>query len=88
MRLTASFCSNPRITYRGDTRYLAFGYGYSIYRQQGDQWVAAAGLVSEMNNNQRSWFIWRDENGDGKVEPKEYRGNPTAPPKGIASLPR
>jgi hypothetical protein len=73
---------NPRITYRGDTRYLAFGYGYSIYRQQGDQWIAAAGLVSEKNNNQRSWFIWRDENGDGKVEPEEYRGNLTTPPKG------
>lgn len=72
----------PKVVYHGENPYLTSGYTYSIYRLQNGNWVPSAGLVSEVTHGRRQWFVWRDVNGNGKVEPEEYRGNPTAPPKG------
>ena len=72
----------PKLLYRGDTRYLAFGRGYVIFREDKDRWVAAAGLIEEKAAKKNRWYVWRDENGDGQTQTGEYRSHPTSPPRG------
>ena len=72
----------PRLLYRGDTRYLAFGRGYVIFREADDRWLPSAAIINRTENNKRQSWMWRDANGDGRVQDDEYKSAPMTPPPG------
>ena len=73
----------PRVIYRGDDAYIAFGRGYVLYHLEGDRLRAcAAHLVDRTDPDHWVHYLWRDLNGDGAVEPNEYRPFMTNPPPG------
>jgi hypothetical protein len=72
----------PKMFYRGDTRYLAWSRGHFIYRESGKHWLPSAALLSEGVGKERTYYMWYDANGDGKVQDEEYRAFPTEPPRG------
>ncbi len=72
----------PRIIYRGDDVYLAYGRGYMLYHLEGDRWRACAGLLSQHVGEENRYYLWRDLNADGQVESDEYIPFPTTPPPG------
>ncbi len=73
----------PRLIYRGDDAYLVFGRGYVVYHLEGDRLRACAALLVEHSDADHSQgYLWRDRNGDGRVEPDEYRPYAIDCPKG------
>ncbi len=76
------FSFYPHIVYTAGNEYLASAYNYMIYRFAGKRWIPSAGLVGEAAGNKTNWFVWRDVNGDGIIQPEEYKGSPTTPPPG------
>ncbi|HUU90162.1 MAG TPA: hypothetical protein VM238_03015 [Phycisphaerae bacterium] len=76
----------PSIIKANGQKFLCFAGGswngpHLLYRQQGNDWIPAAGVVEVADGGKVQSFWWHDANGDGKVQPEEYQGNP-------ASLPR
>lgn len=75
---------------RNGNKYLTFPYtaglqaqSTMIYKQEGANWRPCAGAVREdtgtKDKNQRpviNEFWWTDANGDGKLQPGEYKPNP------------
>ena len=73
----------PRLIYRGDEAYLVFARGYIVYHLEGDRLRACAGILSEQTgDNHSTEYLWRDLNGDGRVQPGEYHPYPTQTPPG------
>jgi len=73
----------PRLIYRGDEAYIAFGRGYVLYHLEGDRLRACAAILSERTDpDHATRYLWRDLNGDGLVEPNEYRPFATNSPQG------
>jgi hypothetical protein len=80
--------SFPKIVNTHGHKYLTFARtheadepcGYMIYRLDGDRFIPAAGLVRPapvVEHVEPSDFLWwNDANGDGKIDPPEYRGRP------------
>jgi hypothetical protein len=66
----------PQLIYRGDEAYLVFGRGYLVYHLEGDRLRACAALLVEHPDpdpDHAEFYLWRDRNGDGHVQPGEYR---------------
>jgi hypothetical protein len=72
----------PRVIYRGNDVYLAFWRGYAVYHLEGDHWRACAALLVEQVDGETRHYLWRDLNGDGRVQPDEYRPYRTDTPPG------
>jgi hypothetical protein len=73
----------PRVIYRGDDAYIAFGRGYAVYHLEGDRLRACAAVLTDRTDpDHAAYYIWRDLNGDGRVQPGEYRPYRTVPPPG------
>lgn len=72
----------PRMIYRGEQRYLAFGRGQFLYREDGNRWLPSAAILAQGTGNEKKHYIWNDANGDGKVQENEYVPYPTNPPPG------
>jgi len=81
-RFRAEHVGFPRMIYRGDTRYLAFGRGEFIYREEGDRWLASAAILTEGTGDKVRRYLWHDANGDGQVQEDEYLSALTNPPPG------
>lgn len=78
----------PSIIQANGQKFLCFAGGtwngpHLLYRQQGNDWIPSAGVVkvkgADGGKDQSFW--WHDANGDGKVQPEEYQGNPAKFPK-------
>lgn len=72
----------PRIVNRDGKKFLTFGRGYAVYRFDGDQLVASAAIIKDQPKGEKSptFFIWRDRNGDGKIDESEWRDQPLPSP--------
>jgi hypothetical protein len=76
--------ARPRVIYRGNEKYIAFQRGYAVFHLEGDRLRACAAILSEKSDPDHSTdFIWRDLNGDGRVQPNEYRPFATEVPSGV-----
>jgi hypothetical protein len=73
----------PRLVYRGDDAYLVFWRGYVAYHLEGDRLRACAAVLAEGAGDDQRDYFWRDLNGDGRVEPNEYRPYAMENPPGI-----
>ncbi len=73
----------PQVLHREGRMYLAFpggtdgGNKYAVYRQDGERLVPSAGIIRD---DKKQPFFWADSDGDGKVQPEEYRENPARLP--------
>ena len=62
---------------------------YAIYRLDGDRWKLAAGIVHPLDEKgakgkaAAQFFLWRDSNGDGKVQEAEFRDTPMTRPGNV-----
>ncbi len=57
---------------------------YAIYRLDGERWKLAAGIVQVARDKAPAQhFIWRDQDGDGKVQEAEFRDTPMTRPGNI-----
>lgn len=62
---------------------------YAIYRLDGDRWKLAAGIVHvaiekvAKEKSPAQFFLWRDQNGDGKVQEVEFRDTPMTRPGNV-----
>jgi hypothetical protein len=75
--------ASPRLIYRGNDAYLAFGRGYAVFHLEGDRLRACAAILADRDENGGvSHYLWRDLNGDGQVQADEYRPYATDPPPG------
>jgi hypothetical protein len=59
----------PRVIYRGNELYIAFGRGYVLYHMEGANLRACAAVLHAPGKD--GAFLWSDRNGDGRVEPGE-----------------
>ena len=76
--------ASPRLIYHGNDAYLAFGRGYAMYHLEGDRWRPCAAVLGDHNNDGvLCHYLWFDLNGDGQVQPDEYRPYITNTPPGI-----
>jgi len=77
----------PRIIYHGEDRYLAFSKGYVIYHDEGGHWRPCTAIFRQSTGarpGQFRYYLWRDLNGDGRVQENEYLPFEIAsPPPGL-----
>lgn len=72
----------PRVIHAGGRAYLGFmggahaGGTWMLYRFDGDKLVPASGTVKIDGQ----FFWWHDANGDGRLQPNEYKDNPNKGP--------
>jgi len=73
----------PQVIRRDGKAYVCFpggtdsGNKYAIYRFDGERLTPSAGII---DGDRKERFFWTDDNGDGRVQPDEYRTNPTRLP--------
>ncbi len=73
----------PKVIHRGGETYIAFGRGSVIYHLEGDRLRACfAVLVDRGDGDHPGYYLWRDRNGDGRVQEGEYRPFPARAPPG------
>ncbi len=75
----------PKMIYRGDNRYLAWGRGDFIYREAGDRWLPSAAIFTIGEGKDSKRYMWHDANGDGQVQEEEYKPYLSAVPNGAIS---
>jgi len=81
-KLTQSM-GRPQLIYHGADAYLVFGRGYVVYHLEGDRLRACAAILVEHSDaDHASCYLWRDRDGDGRVEKDEYRPFEIDPPPG------
>jgi hypothetical protein len=75
--------NRPTVIHRGADTYIAFGRGSVLYHLEGDRLRAcAAVLVDHTDADHSAYYLWSDRNGDGRVQPGEYRPFPAHAPPG------
>ena len=74
----------PRVIYRGDDAYIAFGRGYAVYHLEGDRLRACAAMLVEQDRR-RSFHLLsmaRSATATAASQPGEYRRFPAHTPPG------
>ena len=74
--------ASPRLIYHANNAYLVFNRGYAVFRLEGERFRPCAAILHQSTDSVDHTYLWRDLNGDGRVQLSEYLPFPITLPPG------